>query len=82
MYGSGERIKFPIIEELYDMDLEQLLILKENIENGNIEDKNINLDEEDYDYYDNEEMTKATMLQFINIEIKERNLMNDVLNFF
>ena len=82
MYGSGERMKFPTIEELYDMDLEQLLIIKENIENGNIEDKNINLDEEDYDYYDNEEMTKETMLQFVNSEIKERNLMNDVLNFF
>ncbi len=56
-------MKFPSIEELYDMDLEQLLELKKNIINGNIDDKNINLneDEDDYDYYDNEQMTKETM---------------------
>ena len=77
-------MKFPSIEELYDMDLEQLLELKKNIINGNIDDKNINLNEEedDYDYYDNEQMTKETMLEFVNNEIKERNMMNDVLNFF
>jgi len=77
-------MKFPSIEELFDMDLDQLLELKKNILNGNIDDKNINIneDEDDYDYYGNEQMTKETMLEFVNNEIKERNMMNDVLNFF
>ena len=73
---------FPSIEELYDMNLDNLLILKKNIENNKIVN-NIPLDENDLDFYDeNNFYSKETMLKFVNNEINERNQMNNILNFF
>ena len=73
---------FPSIEELYDMNLDNLLILKKNIENNKIVN-NIPLDENDLDFYDeNNFYSKETMLKFVENEINERNQMNNILNFF
>ena len=65
---------FPGVEDLYDLDLSSLEKLQTNIQNNNIKPY---LDE------DGEEiMSKEDMLGFVNAEIKERNQMKDILNFF
>ena len=65
---------FPGVEDLYDLDLGSLEKLQTNILNNRIKPY---LDEDG-----DEIMSKEDMLGFVNAEIKERNQMKDILNFF
>ena len=76
-------MKCPSFEEIYDMDIDNLLILKSNIEQNKINFNSIPLDEDDYDLYDyNTSNDKNSILELINSEIKERESTKDLLNFF
>ena len=76
-------MKCPSLEQIYDMDLENLLSLKENIEQNKIDFNIMQLDEDDYDLYDyNAPNDKSSILELINSEIKERESTKDLLNFF
>lgn len=69
-------ISLPSIEELFDMDIDSLIELKEHLEKENTADAQNNIENEDI------EMNIKTFLEFVDAEIKERHLMNDVVNFF
>ena len=78
-------MKCPSLEQIYDMDLDNLLLLKENIDKNKIVFNSIPLNEEedDYDlYYDNSPNDKESILNLINSEIKERESTKELLNFF
>ena len=70
-------MKCPSLEQIYDMDLDNLLALKINIEQNKINFNIIPIDEDDYDLYD-----KESILELVNSEIKERESTKDLLNFF
>ena len=72
---NSEKNLFPSIEELYDLDLSTLLDLKSKIELGEI------ISPQDEDEM-TDGLTKNEMLEFVNAEIKERNTMNEVIDFF
>ena len=76
-------MKCPSLEQIYDMDLENLLSLKEHIDKNEINFDIIPLNEEDFDLYDyNSPNDKNTILNLINSEIKERESTKELLNFF
>ena len=76
-------MKCPSLEQIYDMDLDNLLTLKEDIEHNKINFNIIPLDEEDYDLYDNNSPNdKESILNLITSEIKERESTKELLNFF
>ena len=76
-------MKCPSLEQIYDMDLENLLSLKEHIDKNEINFDIIPLNEEDFDLYDNNSPNdKNTILNLINSEIKERESTKELLNFF
>ena len=76
-------MKCPSLEQIYDMDLDNLLSLKENIEQNKINFNIIPLDEEDFDLYDNNSPNdKDSILNLITSEIKERESTKELLNFF
>ena len=78
-------MKCPSLEQIYDMDLDNLLSLKENIEKNKILFNSIPLNEEEDDfdlYYDNSPNDKESILNLINSEIKERESTKELLNFF
>ena len=76
-------MKCPSLEQIYDMDIDNLLILKSDIEQNKINFDMIPLDEDDYDLYDyNTPNDKNSILELINLEIKERESTKDLLNFF
>ena len=76
-------MKCPSFEQIYDMDLDNLLTLKEDIEQNKIDFNTIPLNEEDFDLYDNNSFTdKESILNLINSEIKERESTKELLNFF
>ena len=76
-------MKCPSLEQIYDMDLDNLLTLKSNIEQNKIDFNIIPLDEDDFDLYDyNSPNDKESILELVNSEIKERESTKDLLNFF
>ena len=76
-------MKCPSLEQIYDMDLDNLLTLKSNIEQNKINFNEMPLDEDDYDLYDyNSPNNKESIIELINSEIKERESTKDLLNFF
>ena len=76
-------MKCPSLEQIYDMDLDNLLSLKENILQNKINFNIIPLNEDDYDlYYENSPNDKDSILNLINTEIKERESTKELLNFF
>ena len=76
-------MKCPSPEQIYDMDLDNLLSLKKQIDKNEINFDIIPLNEEDFDLYDNYSPNdKNTILNLINSEIKERESTNELLNFF
>jgi len=76
-------MKCPSLEQIYDMDLDNLLSLKKNIEQNKINFNIIPLDEEDFDLYDNNSPNdKDSILNLITSEIKERESTKELLNFF
>ena len=76
-------MKCPSLEQIYDMDLDNLLSLKENILQNKINFNIIPLNEDDYDlYYENSPNDKDSILNLINSEIKERESTKELLNFF
>ena len=76
-------MKCPSFEQIYDMDLENLLLLKKNIEQNKINFNTIPLNEDDYDLYDNNSPNdKESVLNLVNSEIKERESTKELLNFF
>ena len=76
-------MKCPSLEQIYDMDLDNLLKLKSNIEQNKINFNEMPLDEDDYDLYDyNSPNDKESIIELINSEIKERESTKDLLNFF
>ena len=76
-------MKCPSLEQIYDMDLDNLLTLKSNIEENKINFNIIPLDEDDFDLYDyNSPNDKESILELVNSEIKERESTKDLLNFF
>ena len=75
-------MKCPSLEKIYNMDIDNLLILKSDIEQNKINFDMIPLDEDDYDLYDyNTPNDKNSILELINLEIKERESTKDLLNF-
>ena len=75
-------MKCPSLEEIYDMDLENLLSLKSNIQQNKINFNMIPLDEDDYDLYDYNSQNKESIIELVNSEIKERESTKELLNFF
>ena len=76
-------MKCPSFEQIYDMDLENLLSLKQDIELNKINFNIIPLNEDDYDLYDeNSPNDKESIINLINAEIKERESTKELLNFF
>ena len=76
-------MKCPSFEQIYDMDLENLLLLKKNIQQNKINFNTIPLNEDDYDLYDNNSPNdKESVLNLVNSEIKERESTKELLNFF
>ena len=76
-------MKCPSLEQIYDMDLDNLISLKQNIELNKINFDIIPLNEDDYDLYDyNSINDKESIINIINSEIKERESTNDLLSFF
>jgi hypothetical protein len=76
-------MKCPSLEQIYDMDLDNLLTLKSNLEQNKIDFNIIPLDEDDFDLYDyNSPNDKESILELVNSEIKERESTKDLLNFF
>ena len=76
-------MKCPSLEQIYDMDLENLLSLKKHIEKNEIKFDIIPLNEDDFDLYDNNSPNdKNTIMNLINSEIKERESTKELLNFF
>lgn len=76
-------MKCPSLEQIYDMDLDNLLALKINIEQNKINFNIIPIDEDDYDLYDySSPNDKESILELVNSEIKERESTKDLLNFF
>ena len=76
-------MKCPSLEQIYDMDLDNLLSLKENILQNKINFNIIPLNEDDYDlYYENSPNDKDSIINLINSEIKERESTKELLNFF
>ena len=76
-------MKCPSFEQIYDMDLDNLLTLKKDIEQNNINFNTIPLNEDDFDLYDDNTLTdKDSILNLINSEIKERESTKELLNFF
>ena len=76
-------MNFPSLEQIYDMDLDNLLSLKFDIEQNKINFNILPLDEDDYDLYDyNNPKDKDSILDLINSEIKERESTKELLNFF
>ena len=76
-------MKCPSLEQIYDMDLDNLLTLKQNIQQNIINFETIPLNEDDYDLYDYDTSNnKESILELINSEIKERESTKDLLNFF
>ena len=76
-------MKCPSFEQIYDMDLENLLSLKKHIEKNEIKFDIIPLNEDDFDLYDNNSPNdKNTIMNLINSEIKERESTKELLNFF
>ena len=76
-------MKCPSFEQIYDMDLDNLLTLKKDIEQNKINFNTIPLNEDDFDLYDNNSFTdKESILNLINSEIKERESTKELLNFF
>ena len=76
-------MKCPSFEQIYDMDLENLLSLKKHIEKNEINFDIIPLNEDDFDLYDNNSPNdKNTIMNLINSEIKERESTKELLNFF
>ena len=76
-------MKCPSFEQIYDMDLDNLLSLKQDIELNKINFNTIPLNEDDYDLYDeNSPNDKESIINLINAEIKERESTKELLNFF
>ena len=76
-------MKCPSFEQIYDMDLDNLLTLKKDIEQNKIDFNTIPLNEDDFDLYDNNSFSdKESILNLINSEIKERESTKELLNFF
>ena len=76
-------MKCPSFEQIYDMDLDNLLLLKQHIEKNEINFDIIPLNEDDFDLYDNNSPNdKNTIMNLINSEIKERESTKELLNFF
>ena len=60
-------MKCPSFEQIYDMDLENLLSLKKHIEKNEINFDIIPLDEDGFDLYDNNSPNdKNTIMNLIN----------------
>ena len=76
-------MKCPSFEQIYDMDLDNLLTLKKDIEQNKINFNTIPLNEDDFDLYDDNTLTdKDSIINLINSEIKERESTKELLNFF
>ena len=76
-------MKCPSFEQIYDMDLDNLLTLKKDIEQNKINFNTIPLNEDDFDLYDANSLTdKDSIINLINSEIKERESTKELLNFF